>query len=47
MLNKFFNVNIEYLELRNINNLELSNKTRKSKIFVAYYLDNIRLIDNI
>ena len=47
MLNKFFNVNIEYLELRNINNLELSNKTRNSKIFVAYYLDNIRLIDNI
>ena len=46
-LNKMFNIKVEYLELRNIKNLNVSSKVKNSKIFVAYYLNKIRLIDNI
>ena len=42
-----FQINIEYLELRNIYNLKLSNVISKSKLFVAYYLNGVRLIDNL
>ena len=45
-LEKLYGVNIEYLELRNIKNLKLSNRINNSKIFLGYYLKNIRLIDN-
>ena len=45
-LEKLYNVDIEYLEIRNKKNLKLSNKIKNSKIFIAYYLTNIRLIDN-
>ncbi len=45
-LRKLYNINIEYLELRNINNLVKSDSIKKSKLFVAYYLNKIRLIDN-
>ena len=38
---------IEYLELRNKKSLNISKKIKGSKLFVAYYLKNIRLIDNI
>ena len=39
---------IEYLELIDLDrNSKLSVKTKKFKIFIAYYLNNIRLIDNI
>ncbi|MDC3187459.1 pantoate--beta-alanine ligase [Candidatus Pelagibacter sp.] len=44
---KQFKIKIEYLELRNINNLKLSNVINTSRIFVAYYLDGVRLIDNL
>ncbi len=44
---KFYNVKIEYLELRNMNNFKLSNNFKNSKIFIAFYLNKIRLIDNI
>ena len=40
------NVKIEYLELRNIKNLKISNKLKNSKIFVSFYINNVRLIDN-
>ena len=43
---KKFNLNIEYLEIRNKKNLQPSYKIKNSKIFVAYYLNKIRLIDN-
>ena len=43
---KFFNIKIEYLENRNTNDLSLSNKYNGSKIFLAYYYKNVRLIDN-
>ena len=45
-LNKIFNIKIEYFELRNIKNLKLSNKIKNSKIFISYYLNKVRLIDN-
>ena len=45
-LKKLYNIDIEYLEIRNKKNLQLSNKISNSKIFLAYYLNNIRLIDN-
>ena len=43
---KLFNIKIEYLELRNKLNLKLSKKGLNSKIFFAYYINRIRLIDN-
>jgi len=43
---RFFNIKIEYLENRNINDLSLSNKYNGSKIFLAYYYKGVRLIDN-
>ena len=46
-LQKKFKIRIEYLENRNEINLKLSNKTSKSRIFFAYYINDIRLIDNI
>ena len=46
-LEKKLNINIEYLELRNIYNLKLSNDINKSRLFVAYYLNGVRLIDNL
>ena len=45
-LSKNYNVNIEYLELRNKKNLKISNKRKNSNLFIAYYLNKIRLIDN-
>ena len=43
---RFFNIKIEYLENRNTNDLSLSNKYNRSKIFLAYYYKDVRLIDN-
>ena len=45
-LNEMFNISIEYIDLRNKINLSKSNKVKNSKIFLAYYLNKIRLIDN-
>ena len=42
-----YKIKIEYLEIRNVNNLKKSNFIKNSKIFIAYYLDDIRLIDNL
>ena len=46
-LNKQFKIRIEYLELRNIYNLKLSNVIKRSRLFVAYNLNGVRLIDNL
>ena len=43
---KIYKISIEYLELRNINTLQITNNIKKSKLFIAYYLNKIRLIDN-
>ena len=45
-LTKKFHIDIEYFEVRDINNLLISKKMNNSKIFIAYYLNKIRLIDN-
>ena len=42
-----YKIKIDYLELRNKKNLKVSKKTNNSKLFIAYYLNNVRLIDNI
>jgi len=44
---KKYKIKIEYLEIRNIKDLKKSNKIKNSKIFIAYYLNNTRLIDNL
>jgi len=45
-LKRKYDIKIDYLELRNTNNLKLTNKTKDSKIFIAYYINKVRLIDN-
>lgn len=45
-IENFFNIKIEYLENRSIKNLSKSNKYKDSRIFLAYYFKDIRLIDN-
>ncbi len=45
-LTKKFQINIEYFELRSLNNLKISNTIKNSNLFIAYYINNIRLIDN-
>ena len=42
-----YKIKIDYLELRNINNLKNSNTNKNSRLFIAYYLGHVRLIDNL
>tara|TARA_B100000401_G_scaffold428250_1_gene360658 strand:+ start:26 stop:838 length:813 start_codon:yes stop_codon:yes gene_type:complete len=46
LINNQFNVKVEYLELRDMHNLKITNKLKNSKLFIAYNLNKIRLIDN-
>ena len=46
-LKKKYDIKIDYLELRNIKNLKLTNKIKNAKIFIAYYINKVRLIDNL
>jgi len=41
-----FNIKIEYLEFRNLMTLTTNLDKKPFKLFVAYYLNNVRLIDN-
>ena len=41
-----FDIKIDYLECRNLLNLSTKIQNKPFKLFVAYYLKNIRLIDN-
>jgi len=43
---KKFNIKIEYLECRNLMTLTTNINNKPFKLFVAYYLNNVRLIDN-
>jgi pantoate--beta-alanine ligase len=43
---KKFNIKIEYLEFRNLINLSKNIDNKPFKLFIAYYLNNVRLIDN-
>ncbi|MDC3382857.1 pantoate--beta-alanine ligase [Candidatus Pelagibacter sp.] len=45
-LYKNFDIKIEYLECRNMHNLSTNILNKPFKLFVAYYIDNVRLIDN-
>ena len=45
-LSKLFKVKIQYFELRNTYNFNVSNKIKNSKIFVAFFIGKVRLIDN-
>ena len=46
IIQKQLKIKIEYLELRKINNLQSSKIIKNSKIFIAYYVKKVRLIDN-
>ena len=37
---------IDYCEVRSENNLDLSNTNKDSRLFIAFYLNDIRVIDN-
>ena len=45
-ITKKYKVKIEYLECRNKVNLSTNIQSKSFKLFVAYYLNNVRLIDN-
>ena len=45
LINKF-NIKIEYLECRNLINLSTNLNNKPFKLFVSYYLNKVRLIDN-
>ena len=45
-LKKKFNIKIDYLEIRNEKNLTTLIKNKKIRLFVAYYVNKVRLIDN-
>ena len=45
-LKKLYKIKIDYLELRSKKNLKISNSIKNSKIFIAYYINKVRLIDN-
>ncbi|MDB4084441.1 pantoate--beta-alanine ligase, partial [Candidatus Pelagibacter sp.] len=45
-LSKNFDIKIEYLECRNMQNLGTNILNKPFKLFVAYYINNVRLIDN-
>ena len=45
-LEKKYNIKVDYLEFRDEKNLKLNNFNHKYRLFVAYEIDNVRLIDN-
>ena len=45
-LKRKYDIKVNYLELRNIKNLKLTNKIEGARIFIAYYISKVRLIDN-
>ena len=43
---KKYKIKIDYLELRNEKDLSIYKNKRKFRLFIAYHIQNIRLIDN-
>ena len=43
---KKFNIKIEYLECRNLLNLSTNLNKKPFKLFISYYINSVRLIDN-
>ena len=46
MLENNYQIKIDYLEIRNEKNLKSSNLRNKYRLFLAYYIGDVRLIDN-
>ena len=46
-LKNMYKIKIDYLELRNENNLKISSTKKNSRLFIAYYVNKVRLIDNL
>jgi len=46
-LDYVYGIKIEYLEFRNLEDLKISNFKKKYRLFIAYYINGIRLIDNV
>ncbi len=42
-----YKIKIDYLELRDENNLKISSTKKNSRLFIAYHLNYVRLIDNL
>ena len=45
-LEDIYNIKIDYLEFRNEKDLEKNNFKKKYRLFIAYNIDKVRLIDN-
>ena len=45
-LEKKYDIKIEYLECRNLKDLTKYNNKKNYKLFVAYHINNVRMIDN-
>tara|TARA_B110000196_G_scaffold249630_1_gene218842 strand:+ start:257 stop:1069 length:813 start_codon:yes stop_codon:yes gene_type:complete len=43
---KKYKIKIEYLEIRNEKDLKLTVVNKKNRLFIAYYINKVRLIDN-
>ena len=43
---RLFNIKFDYFELRNKSSFKISNKVKNSKLFIAYHINKVRLIDN-
>ena len=43
---KSYKIKIEYLELRDEKDLSFHKRNSKSRIFISYYINKVRLIDN-
>ena len=41
-----YKIKLDYLELRNEKDLTIFKKNKKFRLFVAYHINNVRLIDN-
>ena len=45
-LEKHYSIKVDYLDFRNEVDLKLNNSKSKKRLFIAYYIKNVRLIDN-
>ena len=41
-----YSISVEYLELRDLHDLKTTKFKKKYRLFIAYYINNIRIIDN-
>ena len=41
-----YNIKLDYLELRNEKDLSIFKKKNRFRLFIAYYINKVRLIDN-